>query len=85
MKHAGDEALDLIAGLLTELRGMPTLKEKRRGVFYLRSKAFVHFHEDGADVFADVRPAGESDFSRLKVTGVTGQRQLLRIARAACR
>jgi hypothetical protein len=85
VKHAGSEALDRIPGLLDALRALPVLKEQRPGVFYLRSKAFVHFHEDGADVYADVRPAGEASFSRLKVTGVTGQRQLLRIARKACR
>jgi hypothetical protein len=85
MKHAGGEALDRISGLLESLRALPLLEEKRPGVFYLRSKAFVHFHEDGTDVFADVRPVRDADFSRLKVTGVTGQRQLLRMAREACR
>jgi hypothetical protein len=85
MRHAGSEALDRISGLVESLRALPMLKERRPGVFYLRSKAFVHFHEDGVDVFADVRAAGETDFARLKVTGSSGQRQLLRIARDACR
>jgi hypothetical protein len=84
MRHAGTEALDAIAGLLASLRSVPLLNEKRPGVFYLRSKAFVHFHEDGRDVYADVRKTGEASFSRLKVTTRTGQRQLLRIARDAC-
>jgi hypothetical protein len=84
MRHAGGVALDRIAGLLADLRELPMLKEKRPGTFYLRSKAFMHFHEDGADVFADVRAAGESTFSRLNVTGMTGQRRLLKIAREAC-
>jgi len=85
MRHAGTEALNGIAGLLASLRALPALTEKRPGVFYLCSKAFVHFHEDGPDVFADVRKAGEASFSRLKVTTSTGQRELLRIARVACR
>jgi hypothetical protein len=85
MKHAGSEALGRISDLLESLRALPALKEKGPGVFYLGSKAFVHFHEDGDDVYADVRPTGAADFSRVKVTGVTGQRQLLRIARQARR
>ncbi len=85
MRHAGTEALGGIAGLLASLRAVPLLNEKRPGVFYLRSKAFVHFHEDGPDVYADVRSPGEASFSRLRVTTRTGQRQLLRIARDACR
>jgi len=85
MKHAGPEALGRVAGLLESLRALQPLKEQRPGVFYLRSRAFVHFHEDSLDVYADVRPVGEADFSRLKVTSATGQRQLLRMAREACR
>jgi hypothetical protein len=85
MRHAGTEALDGISGLLASLRALPLLKEKRPGVFSLRSKAFVHFHEDGPDVYADVRKAGEPSFTRVRVSTVTGQRQLLRIAHNACR
>ena len=85
MKHAGSEARGRISGLLESLRALPALKEKSPGCFYVGSKAFVHFHEDGDDVFADIRPVGEADFSRLNVTGVTGQRQLLAISRRASR
>jgi hypothetical protein len=55
MKHAGDEALDQLEGLLVELRTLDGLREKRRGVFYHRSKAQLHFHEDDAGLFADLR------------------------------
>ncbi len=33
------------------------LKEKSRGVFYRKSKATLHFHEDPAGLFADMRIA----------------------------
>ena len=44
-----------------ELRGCPELTERSRGTFYKKSQAFVHFHEDPAGLFADVRlvPGGE--------------------------
>lgn len=57
MKHAGPEALLALAPLLAELRQRPALREKSPGVFYLKSKAFAHFHEDPAGLFADVRIA----------------------------
>ena len=79
VKHAGPEALDSLASLLSELGGSPGLKEQGRGVFYLRSRAFLHFHEDPTGLFADVRPA--DDFERMPVTTRQEQRQLLRLVR----
>jgi len=35
-------------------------------VFYRGGRAFLHFHEDSAGLFADVRPAGP-DFERFRV------------------
>jgi hypothetical protein len=66
MKHAGAEALDRLEDLLTELRSLAGLKEKSRGVFYWRSKAFVHFHDDPSGLYADLRI--DEDFVRLPVT-----------------
>ena len=66
MKHATSEALDQLEPLLEELRKLP-LKEKKRGVFYLKSRAFLHFHEDPQGLFADVRLDG-SEFSRFRVS-----------------
>jgi len=57
VKHAGREALQALAPLLAELRQRPALREKTPGSFYLKSKAFAHFHEDPAGLFADVRIA----------------------------
>ena len=66
MRHAGVEALDRLEGLLAALRALPGLREKQRGIFYRRSKAFLHFHEDPTGLYADVRLG--DDFERLRVT-----------------
>lgn len=55
MKHAGNQALDTLEDVLAKIREQPGLKEKKRGVFYLKSSAFLHFHEDKLGMFADVR------------------------------
>ncbi len=67
MKHAGSAALDQLDPLIERLRALPGLKEKSRGVFYLKSRAFLHFHEDPKGLFADVRTADGKDFERFKV------------------
>jgi hypothetical protein len=65
MKHATSEALGRLEPLLDEIRRHAALKEKSRGVFYLRSRAALHFHEDPAGLFADLRK--EQDWQRLPV------------------
>lgn len=75
MKHAGPATLARISSLLEELRARPVLREKRPGVFYLKSRAFMHFHDDSSGVFADVRLAEE--FVRLPVTSTSQQSDLL--------
>jgi hypothetical protein len=81
MKHAGQEALDELQPLLSELRIVPGLREKSRGTFYRGSKAFIHFHEDPGGLFADVRFGAE--FERVCVTTPQEQEQLLRRIRDA--
>lgn len=66
MKHAGAAALDRLEPLLRALRGKPGLKEKSRGVFYRGGRAFLHFHEHGELLFADVRFT--DDFERWPAT-----------------
>ena len=75
MKHAGPETLARISPLLEELRSRPVLREMRPGVFYLKARAFLHFHDDPSGVFADVRLA--DDFVRLAVTSSSQQSDLL--------
>lgn len=80
MKHISAPALDRLEPLLEELRSIDGLMEKKRGVFYRRSRAFLHFHEDPAGLFADVRLVGP-DFDRLRVSTRTEQRALVRSVR----
>lgn len=68
MKHAGEQALDALEALLAELRPLPGMTERKRGVFYRKSKAFLHFHEDPAGLFADLRAATGGDFDRYDVS-----------------
>jgi len=75
MKHAGSQALDSLEPLLDRLRGYPDLKEKARGVFYRRGRAFLHFHEDPAGLFADVRLT--DDFERFALQGDADRAALL--------
>lgn len=75
MKHAGPAALDSLEPLLGAIRTRDRLQEKRRGVFYRGGKAWLHFHEDPAGMFADLK-AG-ADWLRFNVSDETGRRALL--------
>jgi hypothetical protein len=81
VRHARPEALDRLEPVLARIRAFGRLKERSRGVFYLSSRAFLHFHEDPAGLFADVRTADGGDFDRLKVDDPAGVAAL--IARVA--
>jgi hypothetical protein len=76
MKHAGPAALDRLEPLLRTVRALPGLKETTRGVFYRKSKAFLHFHEDPAGLFADLR-CNAGDFDRYRVETTDEQATLL--------
>jgi hypothetical protein len=57
--------------------------EKKRGVFYFKSRSFLHFHEDPKGLFADLREAGGgNDFDRIDVTQAAGQQTLVELTRA---
>lgn len=79
MKHAGPQALDALEPLLKELRGIPGLVERKRGIFYRGATAFLHFHEDPAGFFADLR--GGDDFERYPVNTPAESARLLQTAR----
>ncbi|MCZ6463167.1 MAG: hypothetical protein O7A09_02430 [Proteobacteria bacterium] len=79
MKHAGSEALDQLEDVLEDLRGIDGLVEKKRGVFYRRSRAFLHFHEDPSGLYADVRL--DREFERLRVATKAERRTLLSAVR----
>src|SRR5471032_626946 len=59
MKHASTATLHQLTGLLAELRTLPDLKEKSAGAFYRNGSAFLHFHEDPAGIFADMKVGGD--------------------------
>jgi hypothetical protein len=67
MKHAGAAALDQLEPLLDRIRSCAGLREKSRGIFYLKSRAYLHFHEDPAGIFVDIRAVDGKDFDRMKL------------------
>ena len=83
MKHAGPEALDALEPLVGAIRKLPGLKEKQRGVFYRKGRAFLHFHEDAAGLFCDVRLAPDADFTRRRVSTRAERNALLEEVHAA--
>jgi hypothetical protein len=81
VKHATGPALDEIEPLLAEIRKLSGLKERKRGTLYRGSDACLHFHEDPAGMFADVKVDGE--FVRYRVTTATEQKKFIAAARRA--
>jgi hypothetical protein len=80
VRHATAVALARLAPLLGELRKLSGLREPKPGTFYRGSQAFLHFHEDPAGDFADVKVGG--DWERLRVSTQRERAALLRRARA---
>ncbi len=80
MKHATSAALDRLEPLLRDIRMISELRERSRGVFYRRGKAFLHFHEDPAGLFGDLRE-GE-DFVRYKVDSAAEEKRFLKAVRS---
>jgi hypothetical protein len=80
MKHAGEEALASAEPLLEELRTVPGLVERKHGVYYRKSRAFLHFHEDPSGLHADVR-VGE-DFERMRVETEAERAALIALVRS---
>ena len=67
--------MDALSDLLASLRTRTALVERRPGVFYVKGKAFLHFHEDRAGLFADLRDG--SDWLRLPVNSSVERTKLL--------
>jgi hypothetical protein len=80
VKHAGPDALDRLEPLLADIRAIPGLVEKKRGIFCRKSAAFLHFHEDATGLYADVRLA--EDFDRYRVETASERSELLRLLRS---
>lgn len=55
MKHASFETIEKLTSKLDHIRSLGVLKEKKKGTFYNKSSAFLHFHEDVEGLFADLK------------------------------
>ena len=75
MRHAGAETLQHLSDLLGQIRQREGLKEKKCGIFYRKSKSFLHFHEDPAGLFADI--SSDDDFERYPVNTIKERQTLL--------
>jgi hypothetical protein len=75
VRHATEDDLDRAEALLVQLRAFPQLRERKRGSFSRGSRAFLHFHADGDDLYVDVRLG--DDFQRMRVTRDIEQADLL--------
>ena len=80
MKHAGAQALDRLEPLLAQIRLLPRLRERKRGLFYLGGRSLLHFHEDPAGLFADLAWQGRD--SRHRVGEPDEQKRFLDTIRA---
>ena len=66
MRHAGRHALEVLGGLLADIREQGGLAERSPGVFYRKGRAFLHFHEDPSGLHADLRPGAEWERFRVE-------------------
>ncbi|MGL4573617.1 MAG: hypothetical protein ACRCV9_02390 [Burkholderiaceae bacterium] len=78
MRHASEADLKPIVALLAQLRALPGITEKKPGIFYRKSAAFLHFHEDSGKLFADIKQDGE--FVRYEIGASASQAKLLKLA-----
>jgi hypothetical protein len=81
VRHITATRLGDLQPLLVQMRELDGLVERTPGVFYRRSRAFLHFHEHGDDIYADVRLSGD-EFDRVKVTTASEQRRFVTRVRA---
>ena len=77
MAHASEDALKPLLPLLRQLREIKGLKEKQPGIFYLRSSAFLHFHDEQGTLYADLKKAGGMGFERYALDTPPQQRKLV--------
>lgn len=78
MKHATPETIARIESLLNQVRNFGELREKKAGIYYYKSSAFLHFHEEGNQIYADIK-LEPPVFERLPVTTKGQQGELIRL------
>jgi hypothetical protein len=81
VRHAGRASLDALEPLLAAVRTRGAATERSRGVFYRKGVAVLHFHEDPAGLFADLKTGGA--WRRLRVSTAAERRAFLAAVRAA--
>lgn len=60
MAHCKEQDLEDLDELLSKIRMLDKLKERKKGIFYLKSKGFLHFHTDKSGRrWADVRDGAD--------------------------
>ena len=80
MKHATAETIARIKPLLDRIRSFGELNEKKPGIYYYKGSAFLHFHEDGDQLYADVK-LEPPKFERLPVSTSAQQDKLIELIR----
>ena len=85
MARADAEALRALLPLLRQLREIKGLKEQQPGVFYARRDAFLHLHQEGGVVHADLKKPGGSGFDRFPLATPAEQRKLVDEAKLRAR
>ncbi|MEO8525085.1 MAG: hypothetical protein ABI460_10225 [Caldimonas sp.] len=85
MARADAEALKTLAPLLRQLREIKGVKEKSAGIFYGRNDAFIHFHDEGGVLHADLKKAGGAGFDRYLLATPAEQRKLVEDAKLRAR
>jgi hypothetical protein len=85
MARADAAALQALLPLLRQLREIKGLKETQPGIFHARRDAFIHFHDDGGVLHADLKKAGGSGFDRYPLATPAEQRKLVEDVRLRAR
>ncbi len=85
MARADAAALQTLLPLLRQLREVKGLKEVQPGVFSARRDAFIHFHDEGGVLHADMKKPGGSGFDRYPLTTAVDQRKLVDDAKLRAR
>ncbi len=85
MARADAVALQRLLPVLRQLREIKGVQEKQPGIFYARRDAFVHFHDVGGVLHADLKKPGGSGFDRYPLTTPAEQRKLVEDAKLRAR
>ena len=85
MARADAAALRTLQPLLRQLREIKGVKETQPGVFHARRDAFIHFHDEGGVLYADLKKPGGAGFDRFYLATPAEQRKLVDEAKLRAR